>query len=365
MKGNIVKQASMWWPNLDGWRSIAIMMVLLHHVPPLNIPALSVLQENGRYGVALFFVISGFLISSLLMREKEKSGTVSLKNFYVRRALRLYPLYYAALIVEFILIFGFGFYSAENRLLFEEKLLSYFFYFSNILITATVGPFFYAWSLAVEEQFYLVYAFLAKYMTALHIILCAVILFAIKPIALMILNHFEMGSSLFARVVFSYQESIILGVVLGILYQRSSKLPLPLQKAWETLLKWLRHPVSITILPIILILILIFIPLHDKSGIGALTTYGFMGVMVLQGSMIGNLPVIGSRLFIHIGRISYGIYLMHMPVISILKKIHIISCSPLVIFSLAVIITVIMASICYRYFEQPILAYKSRFQNRQ
>jgi peptidoglycan/LPS O-acetylase OafA/YrhL len=165
--------------NLDGLRGIAIFAVFFHHIPVSGYEFLDVFHANGRYGVSLFFVVSGFLISSLLLREKEQKGTVYLKNFYIRRGLRLYPLYYIVLILYCFLIFGLNQYSPENQQLFKDKFPSYVFYYSNILLTATVGPFFFAWSLAVEEQFYLVYAALSKFVKEnLILIICAVLLFA-------------------------------------------------------------------------------------------------------------------------------------------------------------------------------------------
>lgn len=84
--------------NLDGLRGIAILLVLLFHVPRVKLPWLLAFQLNGLYGVDLFFVLSGFLICSLLLREERSTGQIHLKNFYARRILRIQPLYYAVLL---------------------------------------------------------------------------------------------------------------------------------------------------------------------------------------------------------------------------------------------------------------------------
>src|SRR5581483_7282933 len=91
----------------------------------------------------------------LFLREEASTGRIDLWKFYGRRALRLLPLYYAVLLLQMVLVFVAHQYSPENQQLFREKLPSYLFYYSNWLPTATQGPFFCAWSLAVEEQFYL------------------------------------------------------------------------------------------------------------------------------------------------------------------------------------------------------------------
>lgn len=107
------------YENLDWLRGISILMVIFHHVPnvgPDNL--LSVLRANGRYGVSLFFTISGFLICSLLLMERERHGTIDIKAFYMRRTLRLFPLYYAVLAMYCLQIFVFHQYSSENQILF-------------------------------------------------------------------------------------------------------------------------------------------------------------------------------------------------------------------------------------------------------
>src|SRR5512133_2184884 len=88
-------QSSAYFPALDGLRAISILLVLAHHLPRFESPLLQIMQENGRYGVSFFFAISGFLICTLLLREQRENGRISLTKFYSRRALRLFPLYYA------------------------------------------------------------------------------------------------------------------------------------------------------------------------------------------------------------------------------------------------------------------------------
>src|SRR5262245_51987988 len=146
---------------LDGLRGLSILLVLLHHATRFpGYPLLQTLQENGRYGVAFFFAISGFLICTLFLHEESKTGRIDLWKFYGRRTLRLLPLYYAVLLFQVILVFSLHEYSLANQQLFSDKLSSYIFYYSNWLPTSTQGPFFCAWSLAVEEQFYLVFGLL-------------------------------------------------------------------------------------------------------------------------------------------------------------------------------------------------------------
>ena len=122
-------QKDSYFTALDGLRALSILLVLLHHAPGLpRKDFFWTLQENGRYGVGFFFVVSGFLICTLFLREESRYGSVDLRKFYGRRVLRLMPLYYAVLLVQALLVFGLHQYTPENQQLFREKLPSYLFY---------------------------------------------------------------------------------------------------------------------------------------------------------------------------------------------------------------------------------------------
>jgi len=108
-------QANSYFNALDGLRAVSILMVLLHHVPRFQQGLVHNLQDNGRYGVAFFFVISGFLICTLFLREEQKTGRIDLWKFYGRRALRLLPLYYSALLLQAVFVFSFKQYASENQ----------------------------------------------------------------------------------------------------------------------------------------------------------------------------------------------------------------------------------------------------------
>src|SRR5690606_32549221 len=81
-------------PGLDGFRMVAVMAVVFAH------SGVGTLFFSARHGVAGFFVLSGFLITWLLLKEHEKTGTISFRNFYMRRSLRIFPAYYAFLLVS-------------------------------------------------------------------------------------------------------------------------------------------------------------------------------------------------------------------------------------------------------------------------
>lgn len=134
-------------PALDGLRAVAVFTVVAAHSnSPLRVP--------GDLGVSAFFVLSGFLITRLLLREREKTGEVSIRRFYLRRTMRIFPAYYAFLLLSFTLDARAG--QQWSPALIANTLtytVNYFNAFNHHPSTSVA----HAWSLAVEEQFYLVW----------------------------------------------------------------------------------------------------------------------------------------------------------------------------------------------------------------
>src|ERR1051325_9449434 len=137
--------------NLDGVRGLAILLVLINHSTLLG-------DGFGFVGVNTFFVLSGFLITCLLTEEYEKSGRISLRDFYMRRALRLLPALVTMLIAFVIFVFLTDPHKRAVRELHEA--LFALFYFSNWAGILRIGRHIslaHTWSLSVEEQFYIVW----------------------------------------------------------------------------------------------------------------------------------------------------------------------------------------------------------------
>ena len=305
----------------------------------------STLQHNGRYGVSFFFVISGFLICTLFLREEKKTGRIDLWKFCGRRAVRLLPLYYALLSVQAILIFGLGQYSCENQEMFRAKLPSYLFYYSNWLPTASQGPYFCAWSLAVEEQFYLAFGVLIVFAKRKLVILTALTALFLKICVYQLFGAIDADSTL-RRVVFSYQEAILMGVLVAFI--------LNTQQGYELFAKLLRSPWVLAGVGAATASWLLFQPIRPQSSWWEQLLYVLM-VLVLAGMVIRpRVPVLGGKVLTYVGRISYGIYLFHMFVICSVEKIP-GGDSPWLLFPLGVSLTVLAAALSYEYFERPII----------
>ena len=146
-------QSSLYIPSLDGMRALAFLVVFVAHSMPYNI-------LPGGFGVTIFFFLSGYLITTLLRGEAQKTSTISLKGFYMRRVLRIFPPCYLTIIVVAILAAAGVLYNVESY----RSLVAGFLYFSNYWniagwgnLPAGLGV---LWSLAVEEHYYLLFPLL-------------------------------------------------------------------------------------------------------------------------------------------------------------------------------------------------------------
>ncbi len=169
-----------YFPELDGLRFVAFMMVYLFHggIPQGLLARLvgskvaAVFRDNGGYGVQLFFILSGYLITALLLREEARYGRIALKAFWVRRILRIWPLYYLVVVIGFFLLpaidghWGTPGYATTLRI----HLLAFLCFLGNWSM-ALVSPIAYdwlsvLWSVCVEEQFYIIVPLLIAFVPA-------------------------------------------------------------------------------------------------------------------------------------------------------------------------------------------------------
>ena len=152
------------YPSLNGLRALSIFFVLFHHLGLKNnlfagtagvawlVPFTNFIRD-GQLGVNVFFVISGFLITSLLLNEEAETGTVSLKNFYIRRTLRIFPAYYFLLLVYFVLQRMGVIYVPHSSWVTAITYTKYTNWFADWYTS-------HAWSLSIEEQFYICWPFI-------------------------------------------------------------------------------------------------------------------------------------------------------------------------------------------------------------
>lgn len=193
----------LYFPNLNGLRFIAAFIVIIGHQEQIKemfgFDTYYFLKnsESGKLGVVLFFVLSGFLITYLLLTEEKITSTIAIKNFYKRRILRIWPLYFLLVFLSFFILPHISFFdwSPNQEVYSLRNLLFYLLVLPNVVwgLGFYVPYISQAWSIGVEEQFYFIWPFLMKYFKNKIFLLISVIAIylMIKFLLLPLLLHFH------------------------------------------------------------------------------------------------------------------------------------------------------------------------------
>lgn len=350
-----VKRSTRYMPGLDGLRAIAVIGIIIYH---LNKQWLT----GGFLGVDTFFVISGYLITSLLLKEYEETGIINLKNFWIRRFKRLIP---AVLTLAFVVIVVTLVLKPDEIINIKKDAIAAIFYFSNWWYIATDVNYFeqfafrplkHLWSLAIEEQFYIVFPILFIFLLlALKKYRNVVLIFwIISLISLLVMISISQPHMSHSRVYFGTDtrlQTMLLGVILAFLWP-----PFKLKKHPK---KTLTHIIDGIGVFGIFILLLLFYKVNDNSDwiynggfylISVMTLFVIMSVVHPTGYFA---KVIGNPVFVMIGKRSYSLYLWHFPVISFVHSYYVDGQLPSYVYLLDIILTIIFAELSYRYIETP------------
>ncbi len=340
------------FPALDGLRALAVVGVLWHHT---GTAVRTGLEGRGEYGVDLFFAISGILITTLLLRERDGTGRVSLRNFYIRRSLRIFPLYYLVLAAYVVLTLAVQRHTPQGQAFFEN-LPAFLTYTSNWFVDLEAGEsvtFYFAWSLATEEQFYLMwpptlvllYAY-SRRRTDWGAGLAVVVLIGISVVAT---AYRQAGvDALPVRMLASLSVPILAGAGLALILHRPRGFQLlaPLLARRASAFFWSLVSLAAVVVGL------------DRQFIGALFAVTVAAYCVRPTGV--GYRVLTWRPLVVMGTVSYGMYLMHMLVANVIRKVIGQEFSPL-LFVLTVLAATAVAWVVYRYVESPILRLKDRF----
>ena len=291
--------------SLDGLRAFSILIVIFGHIG-LTDKSFSRFQDiinaiigNGSSGVRFFFVISGFIITTLLIKEGSKTNNIDLRRFYIRRVLRIFPALYFYLFTLLILIFVFN-WQIEYRFLVAAALyVSNFSFLPNTFVTG------HTWSLSVEEQYYLLWPWLLKKAKRTAIILAATCLLLAPGIRVFI--HFYPAYTNFSLAPFWINaDAIFCGCLLAILI---SKNLFPVQ--------FFKNNKSIIALTGFLLFFGINSLLWINKNIVLAAFLISSQTLVIGALIVANsfysrnilFRLLNSRLFTGIGKISYSLYL--------------------------------------------------------
>ncbi|OLB40366.1 MAG: hypothetical protein AUH11_01905 [Acidobacteria bacterium 13_2_20CM_57_17] len=347
-------------PQFDGLRGVAVLMVLIGHSGFLERLPHAGMLEYARFSVDSYFVLSGFLITGILLDSKGSEHYF--RNFYARRAVRIWPLYYLVLFLVFVVE---PLFVPAMRTTVGSIWLAFAFYVQN-LIYHDAYPFGLAatWSLAVEEQFYITWPlliFLLKKRTL------TIVLFSLFVVSLSLrLAFYFRGaeSGLVHQYTFSRLDAITFGS-LAALWLRSPSC---------TLVRWRTRSYQLLFVGTAGTL-LARIVLHRNSSVVGYTFLGLLytgliGLLLvsdIRSSLLGR--SFSARWLRYMGRISYGIYLLHYPLFILWARFinsgNLFPTNPvarnLLAFGGQILIATVAGSISWYFFEEPILRLKERF----
>ena len=343
--------------SLDGLRGIAILLVVLFHTG---------LFAPGWIGVQIFFVLSGYLITGILLEEKERDFSDYLARFYWRRSLRIFPLYFL-----FLAVVALCFSITSNPPSFERDwpfLISYTTNFAR-LRQADIGPYFvHLWSLAVEEQFYLIWPVLVFLLPARQLRrLVAAIVVAVPVLRLGFYVAFDgrgiewIGRNIYCLSFFQFDAfsigaSIILFRLDNLLHPMKSLVVLSVicataggaAMACEQLLHHDAFKYAFGY------------PMYLLQGYQFVWGYtlldGFSAVFLISAL---NAPMIVGALsrepLVRLGKISYAVYVFHLPIFHWLASLQL---SRALVLPIGAILTLISAELSFRFLETPFLNLK-------
>ena len=351
-----------YFENLNAIRFIAAFLVVVHHIEALKtrIPIPNywdnkVILLIGRIGVILFFVLSGFLISLLLFKEQQATKSINIKNFYIRRIFRIWPLYYLIIISTFFIIPFIDFFTIEG---FSKdvvwsnlfvKLCLYVILLPNLVLTL-FGPVSYAsqtWSIGAEEQFYLVWPFLMKYIKNKWILMFGVIAgYLLIKFSFHLLPRNEFIIILNGYWISTPIHCMAIGGIFALLIYKNSAAT-----------KFIRNLLFATTTQVI-VLIATFSSIALGFNFPHLNDEFYA---ILWGILISNFAANLKRLFSmenswsnYLGKISYGLYMFHPIVIVFsIKILHYINIkNDYILYPLVFVILIVVSALSYEFFEK-------------
>ncbi len=354
-----------YFPALDGLRFLAFFAVFLHHGPDMTpIPGFILFNKNGWSGVDLFLCLSAFLFVHLLRTEWERTGTINVGFFYLRRALRIWPIYFIFTTAVVIIMNLMGMFSDFQLLraiglwTFTDNLFSVKFSYNQLY---WVG---HLWTISYEEQFYLIIPWFLRFIfkhgrRKQFFILSIIFLVGLGIRAAFII--FKISHPAIWVLPITHFESILFGLAIGlglfdIMFKR-----IPV---WLTTLAGIACLYISTLLGNVAVTDWWLMLLYPMVGISvALLVHSTLRAksgLVMKG--------LGCRPIAFLGKISYGLYLFHLLALKLStqwvtynfggKNIY---NQNYLIFAVGLGLTILISSISYLLIEKPFLQLKSRF----
>jgi len=343
-------------PAFDGLRGIAILAVVLYHYHPrLEGTFLEKIAMWGWTGVSLFFVLSGFLITGIILDDGATPRFYA--NFYARRFLRIWPVYWLLLFLHYCFFpFVFSGYKWMFHIMAGAPWLPLIFFVQNLMPIALPGAIGPTWSLAIEQQFYLFWAPLARRVPRRWLIVAGLAMLATSPL----IRRFY-GDHLTPVHTLTHLDGLAVGALIAIGLR---VLDWPRQ-AW----KWVaRTGLGLGVCGIALALH-VGSPYTDTllaAGFGGMLLAALLGQDAVRPTLY--VRALTRRPLLFVGKISYGLYVIHILVFSILggyvdKPLdHHGIAGNLAIVAIRIAVAIAAAALMWKYFERPVLRMKRYFK---
>ena len=344
------KNSSLYRPELDVVRFLAFLAVFLTHTLPLynaTLPPFALeLTDAFSFGLPLFFTLSAYLITLLLLREREQTGDIHIQKFYLRRALRIWPLYFTAILFGML-------YSHHLHILHVHL----HFYIAALLICGNMADFTgsiigHLWSISVEEQFYLFWPTVMKKLTASRLRFAALFLVLLANGTMIFLGrHHAPGFKIWSNSLVQF-ETFGAGILLAIYDRKRPVFSAPFSWLLLALVPALWFVARHT-----------FLwgtdnntPLRLCIGYAVVTFSCLLALVAVAGIRNRFVPLI------YLGKVSYGLYVFHIPVLWIVgaRFDHVLS--PFTLQFVTLLLTIGCAALSYRFFESPFLRMKRRLE---
>ena len=348
-------------PTLDGWRAVAILLVLMGHsgqelarfLAPWGLRP-QVPLEVGLFGVKIFFALSGYLITTNLLHEEQGRGRASLRSFYVRRACRILPAA-CTFLLAVALLTALGVLDVSPSRWFATLLL-----LSNY--TDAPGSWYlgHFWSLAIEEHFYLVWPLLFVALAAprrrLAFVAGAVVaVWLWRAIAFKYHLTWSAVTSFWGRT-----DLQVDGILCGVAVALARWVP----AARERLDRWLGRPVAMLALVLLLASLNVWATVGWKSMMGATSLRSVVLPLLILCTVMRPQGVVGqllqTRAMAWLGRISYSLYLWQQ-LFLVWDSARVPALAPLQNFPLGLVAALACAWASYRFVERPLIALGRRW----
>jgi len=340
-----------YFKNLNGLRFFAALSVIIYHFYGLSV-------LNGHYGVTLFFVLSGFLITFLLLEEKDNHKTIYIKKFYIRRILRIWPLYFIIVVISSTIFFiqNPNIYAKE----FFERISYYIFFIPNIAFVFNIGIKYASilWSVGSEEQYYLFWPWLIKMgnkRKTMFTFIIIILFFGFGPDIIDYINNTYFQNS--NKVLFYFSKILIR---MGFNCMATGALLAFVFKYYPQYLKILFSKTA----QLIITLLIMYCWIKNVRMLFVDQFYATLfGLLILNLAVNPNaIFSLENKVFNYLGKISFGLYVYHLIAfdlnVKIIQLLGIEIRFQFLLFILGLFTTVLLSSISFFIIEAPFLKLK-------